>query len=78
MEIISGCCSWLTTAALPPPAAADCPCRPLATGALVGGADTRRDLLLENCLLGERGEETGLENSYKLGRALKLNKNNCK
>ena len=63
MEIISGCCSWWTAAAFPPPpTAADCPCRALAAGAAVGGADTRRDLLLEeNCLLGDRGEDTGLQ-----------------
>jgi hypothetical protein len=30
-----------------------------AAGALEGGADTRLDLL-ENCLLGERGDDTGL------------------
>ena len=68
MEIISGCCSWWTAAAFPPPpTAADCPCRALAAGAAVGGADTRRDLLLEeNCLLGDRGEDTGLQNYYKL------------
>jgi len=36
-------------------------------GLELGGADTRRDLLDGNCLLGERGEETGDDMEVDLG-----------
>jgi len=37
-------------------------------GAEVGGADTLRDLLVGNCLLGDRGEEAGEDIEEALGR----------